>query len=175
MTSLQYPIGPFEPGEGLPDADERTGLIARISALPGRARAAVAGLGDAELDMPYREGGWTPRQIVHHMADSHMNAFTRVKLGMTEEHPTIRPYDQAAWSELPDTLQVPVEASLGLLDGLHERWVRLLASMDDADHARPVMHPEVGDVTLGYFLRLYAWHGDHHTTQIEQLRERQGW
>ncbi len=172
--SLRYPTGPFTPAKGPLTADERAPFIARIRALPARVRASVAGLGDDALDTSYRQDGWSPRQIVHHLADSHLNALIRIKLALTEEHPTIKPYDQEAWANLADSA-LPVDTSLGILDGLHARWVALLESLDDDGWARTVTHPEIGAVRVDFFLQMYGWHGDHHTTQIEQLRERQGW
>jgi len=175
MSDIQYPVGRFHPRATPLPGDVRAELIGRIEALPARAKAAVAGLDDAQLDTPYRDGGWNARQITHHLADSHLNAFVRIKLALTEEHPTIKPYDQERWSELADVRGVPVAASLDILGGLHQRWVALWRSLDEADFARTVKHPELGDVSVDFFLQLYAWHGDHHVTQMEQLRERQGW
>lgn len=175
MSSLQYPIGPFEAQPSPLTGAQRAELVARIRALPDRARAAVAGLSDQQLDTPYREEGWSPRQITHHLADSHMNAFVRLKLALTEDHPGIRPYDQAAWAVQADVTSVPVALSLTLLDGLHERWCALWASLDDAAFARTAHHPEIGDISVEFLLQLYAWHGDHHVTQVEELRQRQGW
>jgi len=175
VSDIQYPIGRFQPQPSPLTPHVRTGLIGRIAALPERARAAVAGLDDAHLDTPYREGGWSPRQIAHHLADSHLNAFIRIKLALTEDHPTIKPYDQAAWAGQADVAGVPVAASLDILGGLHARWTHLLGSLSDDGFARTVKHPEIGDIDVDFLLQLYAWHGDHHVTQIEQLRERRGW
>lgn len=175
MTSLQYPIGPFRRLPEPLDRDTRDALIERIAALPGRLRSAVHRLGDTQLDTPYRDGGWTPRQITHHLADSHLNALIRVKLALTEEHPTVRPYDQERWAEQADVLGVPVASSLDILTGLHERWVRLWQAMEPSDFGRTAHHPEIGDVTVDFFLQQYAWHGDHHVTQIEEVRKREGW
>jgi hypothetical protein len=175
MSELQYPTGRFQAKEGALTAEERARLIHRIRELPTLARAAVAGLTDAQLDTPYRDGGWSPRQITHHLADSHLNAFVRMKLAVTEERPTIKPYDQAAWSEQADVNGVPVAASLAILDGLHERWTRLLDSLGADDFARQVVHPEMGDIDLDFLLQLYGWHGRHHVTQVTELRNRQGW
>lgn len=175
MTSLQYPIGAFQRLPEPLDADTRLALMERIAALPSRVRAAVEGLSEEQLDTPYREGGWTPRQIVHHLADSHLNALVRVKLALTEERPTIKPYDQERWAEQADVTGVPVSASLDILSGLHERWTRLWRAMAPSDFARTAHHPEVGEVTVDFFLQQYAWHGDHHTTQVEDLRAREGW
>lgn len=175
MSEDRYPIGEFEPkGEPL-TSDERAALAERVTALPSDLDAAVEGLDEEQLDTPYRVGGWSPRQIVHHLADSHMNAFVRFKLGLTEERPTIKPYDQDAWTMLSDVERVPVAASLGIVHGLHARWARLLEGMADADFRRKLVHPEIGEIDLDYLLQMYAWHGHHHTTQIRELRTRMGW
>ena len=175
MESIQYPTGKFA-AKGAPlTSDERRALIARIRALPGEARAAVRGLTDAQLDTPYRDGGWSARQIVHHLADSHANAFVRFKLALTEDAPTVKTYQQDRWAVLADVQGVPVEASLSILDGLHERWSRLLESMAGEDFARGVRHPEMGDIELDFLLQMYGWHGRHHVTQVTALRAREGW
>jgi len=175
MDSLKYPTGRFQPKGAPLTPAERAPLVARIGALPREARAAVKGLGDAALDTPYREGGWSPRQLVHHLADSHLNAYTRFKLALTEDVPTIKPYEQERWAELADTRGVPVEASLSILDGLHERWSRMLAAMTPADFGRRLRHPEIGEIDLDFLLQMYGWHGRHHVTQITELRARQKW
>ncbi len=174
-TDLSYPIGKFEwKGENTPE--ERKALIAQIEALPANVRAAVAGLDEAQLNTPYRPDGWTVRQTVHHLADSHMNAFIRFKLALTEKEPTIKPYLQAQWAEMKDGSDAPVEGSLAILDGLHQRWTALLRSMRDDDFKRTFIHPEHGSViTLDRNLALYAWHGRHHTAHVTGLRERNGW
>lgn len=175
MESLQYPTGKFTP-KGAPLApEERRELRARIRTLPGEVRAAVKGLTDAQLDTPYREGGWSPRQIAHHLADSHLNAFVRFKLALTEEVPTVKPYDQERWAALADVQGVPVDSSLGILDGLHERWSRLLDSLTPEDFARRLRHPDIGEIDLDFLLQMYGWHGRHHATQISDLRQRRGW
>src|SRR6476469_2592749 len=175
MTDLRYPIGKFEMPIGVADAD-RPGLIDQIAALPGELRRAVSGLDDGKLDTPYREGGWTVKQVVHHLPDSHLNAYTRFKLALTEDEPTIKTYDEAKVAALPDSQRVPVDVSLDLLEALHERWVALLRSMDAADFRRGLRHPEHGRVlTLQQMLGLYAWHGRHHVAHIVALREREGW
>ena len=135
----------------------------------------MAGLNEQQLDTPYRPDGWTVRQVVHHVADSHMNALTRFKLALTEEHPTIKPYDEAAWAKLEDTRTAPVETSLTLLDALHDRWVRVLRAMKTSDFARTLQHPESGDQNLDQVLALYDWHGRHHTAHVTNLRSRNGW
>lgn len=172
MDAIQFPTGRFSP-KGAPLTDEeRAAFRQRIAALPGEARAAVSGLDDAVLDTPYREGGWSPRQIIHHLADSHLNAFTRFKLGLTEDLPTIKPYDQELWAATADVSGVGVEASLAILDGLHERWARLLESLTPADFGRHLNHPEIGSIDLDFLLQLYAWHGRHHVAQVHGLRAR---
>ena len=170
---LRYPIGPADKRSPL-DAGERAQRIDAIAATPPQLRLAVAGLSDAQLDTPYRPGGWTVRQTVHHVADSHMNASIRFRLGLTEDNPTIKPYDEKAWSELAD-MRLPIEVSLRTLDGLHERLVHLLRSQPSAAFERRIMHPENGAMTLDAMLSLYAWHGQHHTAHITTLRQREGW
>ena len=170
---LRYPIGPADKRTPLA-AGERAQRIDAIAATPAQLRLAVAGLSDDQLDTPYRPGGWTVRQTVHHVADSHMNAFVRFRLGLTEDNPTIKPYDEKAWSELPD-MQLPIEVSLRLLDGLHERWAHLLRAQPSTAFQRQIFHPENGPMTLDALLSMYAWHGMHHTAHITALRQRQGW
>jgi uncharacterized damage-inducible protein DinB len=150
-------------------------MIDEIAVAPAALAAAVHGLSDAQLDTPYREGGWTPRQIVHHIADSHMNAYIRFKLGMTEQNPTIKPYDEKTWAETVDSRTAPVAVSLPVIDGVHRRWVQFLKSLDAADLARTIVHPERGPMTLTDLLQLYSWHGRHHTAHIAGLRTRMGW
>jgi uncharacterized damage-inducible protein DinB len=170
----RYPIGKFERRDQL-TAAERRSLIEQIAAAPARMREAIAGLTGEQLDTPYREGGWTVRQVVHHVPDSHLNAYSRFKLALTEETPTIRPYDEAAWAELPDSRETPIETSLTMQEALHDRWVHLLRSMSDADFQRKLKHPESGTMTLDAMVALYAWHGQHHVAHITSLRERRGW
>ncbi len=174
MDDLRYPVGRFSP-VSQPTAAERRDLILSIAALPAALRDAVAGLSDPRLDTQYRPGGWTVRQVVHHLPDSHMNAYVRFKLALTEDRPTIKPYDEAAWATLPDTALTPIETSLALLDALHRRWVVLLESMAEADFHREVVHPEHGAITMDWMLQQYAWHGRHHTAHVTELRKRQGW
>ena len=172
---LQYPIGKFKRPADCTDAD-RTAFIDAIAALPKEIAAAVSGLTDAQLDTPYRPGGWTVRQVVHHVADSHINAYCRLRFALAENEPTIKPYNEAAWAELPDSRKVPIDVSLDLLDALHLRWVALLRSMDPADFSRTLRHPEQGRVlTLRQMLGLYAWHGRHHVAHITSLTKREGW
>jgi len=174
MSDERYPVGKFQRQEKL-TSTERRALIDQIVAAPARMREAVAGLNEQQLATPYREGGWTVRQVVHHVPDSHLNAYIRFKLALTEDMPTIKPYDQAQWAELADARESPVETSLQLLQSLHDRWVRLLRSMSDADFSRRLMHPENGPMTLDNVLALYGWHGRHHTAHITSLRQRKGW
>ena len=174
-TDLRYPIGRFSL-EGEPTDERRQDWIAAIASTPTELRAAVAGLTDAQLDTPYRPGGWTVRQVAHHVPDSHLNAYTRFKLALTEDEPTIKPYDEARWAELPDARSAPVEPSLSLLASLHERWVLLLRQLGPEEFARTFHHPEHGRaLALGKVLAMYAWHGRHHTAHITRLRERMGW
>ena len=175
MTDLRYPIGEFHFDGRTLTAGEREELIDRIAAQPDRLRDAVAGLDDEQLDTPYRPGGWTVRQVAHHVPDSHMNAFTRLKLALTEEVPTIRPYDEVEWAKLEDVRLTPISVSLDLLDALHRRWVILLRNLTPEQFARNFRHPDMGEVSLDKMLALYAWHGDHHVGHITSLRERMGW
>ena len=173
LDDLRYPIGPFTaPATSLPGI--RAANIHTLSQLPEHLRSAVKGLNDAQLDTPYREGGWTVRQLVHHVADSHINCYVRFKLALTEDWPTIKPYDEAAWAELSDSDQ-PIEVSLVLITALHERWVALLESMSDEDFRKGFNHPERGRQNLATTLALYDWHSRHHTAHITSLRARQGW
>lgn len=174
MTDLAYPIGKFV-WEGPDSAAARGPRIDEIAAAPAALRKAVAGLTEPQLDTPYRPGGWTVRQVAHHVPDSHMNAYVRFKLAVTEDTPTIKPYDEAAWAKLADVKAVPVETSLALLEALHARWVALLHSLGHADWARSFRHPELGVVPLEKNLALYAWHGRHHVAHVTSLRERMGW
>jgi uncharacterized damage-inducible protein DinB len=172
---LRYPIGPFTYDGQMTDT-RRADCITRIAAAPGRLRAAVTGLDDAQLDTPYRPGGWTVRQVVHHVPDSHINAYTRVRLALTEETPTIKPYEEARWAELPDARALPIEISLRLLDSLHARWVPLLQRLGAAEGSRQLRHPEHGRLmTVDELIALYSWHGDHHTAHVTSLRDRMGW
>lgn len=146
-----------------------------IAACPLELRAAVRGLDEKQLETPYRDGGWTVRQVVHHLPDSHMNAYIRTKLGVTEDHPRIKPYDEALWSELDDNRHAPVELSLTLMDVLHDRWIRFLRSLPDDAFNRTLYHPENGDMSVGKVVLHYAWHGRHHVAHITSLRKRMGW
>jgi DinB family protein len=174
IPDIRYPVGRFEyDGDSSREAINRS--IMDIVALPDRLRAAVGGLNDDQLNTPYREGGWTPREVVHHVPDSHMNAYVRFKLALTEDAPTIKPYDEAAWTRLGDVNTVPIDVSLALTDVLHTRWVALLDSMSAADFHRTYVHPEhQRAVPLHEAVAMYAWHGRHHTAHIMSLRERKG-
>jgi hypothetical protein len=176
---MQYPIGKFtwnRTGQGLLASEaERQQWLAEIGEMPARLRAAVAGLTEAQLDTPYRPGGWTVRQVVHHLADSHLNGYVRFRLALTENEPTIKPYDQALWANLSDARTAPVELSLTLVDTLHQRLVMLLRSMKPEDFAHGIKHPEMGNVSLEKYLAMYAWHGKHHVAHITGLCERSGW
>jgi uncharacterized damage-inducible protein DinB len=155
--------------------EERHALIARLAELPVLVAEAVHGLTDAQLDTPYREGGWTVRQVVHHLVDSHVNGYVRMRLILTEERPALKPYDQDAWAALHDAAHGPVAPSLQVLEGLHARWAALLSSLPDAAWARTGLHPARGAMSLDDFLELYARHGPHHAGQIQELRTRNGW
>ena len=175
--NLRYPIGPFVLDHTPTEAD-RAAWIEVLAAAPTRLRAAVAGLDDTQLDTPYREGGWTVRQVVHHLPDSHLNSYIRFKWALTEDAPVIKPYFEDRWAELPDS-SAPLEVSLSLLAALHGRWTTLLRAMTTEDFARTFVHPETGPQTpaasLGFSLCLYAWHSEHHLAHITGLRERRGW
>ncbi|MGD0801002.1 MAG: YfiT family bacillithiol transferase [Terracidiphilus sp.] len=173
LNDFKYPIGRFSPpASSLPGI--RAAHIQTLRLLPERLRSAVAGLNDAQLDTPYREGGWTVRQVVHHIADSHAMAYTRCKLALTEDWPTINPYKEAAWATLADN-RLPIEISLALVESLHARWAALLDSLSEEDLRRGYNHPERGREMLVKMLAMYDWHSRHHTAHITSLRARQGW
>jgi DinB superfamily len=172
-TDLRYPIGEFTMPAAVTPA-LRAEAITAIAELPARMRDAVRGLSDAQLDTPYRPGGWTVRQVVHHVPDSHMNAFVRLKLALTEDNPTVKPYDEKKFAELPDQ-RLPIEPSLSLLDGLHARWVTVLRALAAPHFGRPLYHPEIGAITVDYLVQTYGWHSRHHVAHITRLREREGW
>lgn len=174
MADLRYPVGPFVAPTSFTAAD-RVRAIATLAEFPARLRLACAGLTDDQLDTPYRPGGWTVRQVVHHTADSHMHAYARLKFAVSEENPTIKPYDEAVWAGMADARLAPVELSLGLLDGLHARLVWTLRSLTEADFARRLFHPERGGMSVDDYLALYDWHSRHHTAHVTALREREGW
>lgn len=171
---LRYPVGRFQTPQNVTHADYRV-WIAELEALPQNLKKSVSGLTDSRLDSAYRPGGWTIRQVVHHLADSHMNSYVRFRLALTEDTPTIKPYNEAAWAELPDAKTARIEPSMHLLEGLHARWVLLLQSFKSADMARTFNHPERGPMSLETALSLYAWHCRHHIAQITNLRQREGW
>jgi hypothetical protein len=174
MDDPSFPVGRFVAPEAITPADRERFLI-EIEEAPARLRAAVSGLTEAQLDTPYRDGGWTVRQVVHHLPDSHLNSYTRFRLALTEDEPTIRPYQEDRWAELPDARTAPVEISLALLESLHRRWVLLLRSLTPEQWALRFRHPDLGTVPLERNLALYAWHGRHHVAHITSLRERRGW
>jgi len=174
MADLRYPIGPFVKPDSY-DAASRSAAIDRIASVPRRLRGAVDGLGPWQLDTQYRPGGWTVRQVVHHLPDSHMNSYVRFKRTLTEDQPVICTYHEDRWAELPDEKTGPIEASLDLLEALHVRWVALLRLLTPDHLARTLDHPEIGILSLDAMLALYAWHGDHHIAHITSLREREGW
>jgi len=171
---LRYPIGVYEPEEEISDSARRE-FINQIERAPALLRDAVDGLDQAQLDSPYRPEGWTVRQVVHHLADSHINAYVRFRLALTEDLPTIKTYREDRWAELVDAKAAAIDMSLTLLDALHQRWVLLLRSLSTEDCARTLQHPELGMVGIGPYIGLYAWHGRHHVAHITSLRERQGW
>lgn len=174
MEDLRYPIGKYEP-QPFSEKQLQAWLI-DIKFLPQHLENSVLNLDEAQLDEPYREGGWTVRQLIHHVADSHMNAYTRFKLGLTEDNPTIKPYDEAAWAKLADTQTIVINVSLTLLHALHTRWMGVLNAITTEEWNRTVVHPEHGkQMTLWYLLGMYAWHGRHHTAHVTSLRERNRW
>ena len=170
---LRYPIGKFEKPDEI-TLESRSDYINEIAGLPNKLKAAVENLSDEQLDTPYRPAGWTLRQTVHHVADSHLNSMIRFKLALTEDAPTIRPYYEERWAELGDS-SLPLESSIKIIEGLHHRWATLLNAMSDADFQRKLVHPDSGEWTLEKMLALYVWHGKHHTAHITKLRERNDW
>lgn len=171
---LRFPVGKFQRPVQLDDAG-RAKAIEVIATAPQKLRDAVRGLTPEQIETPYRPDGWTVRQVVHHVPDSHLNAYIRFKLALTEDAPTIKPYDEARWAELPDVAGVPIETSLGLLENVHERWVAILRAMSTADFARELVHPESGRQRLDQMLALYEWHSLHHVAHVTSLRARKGW
>ncbi len=174
MSDLRYPVGKFSFSEPLPE-EQKEKFLEDISHTPANLRAAVSGLSEPQLDTPYRPEGWTVRQVVHHMPDSHLNAYVRFKLALTENEPTIKPYAEDRWAVLADSQTTPIEVSLMLLESLHTRWTRLLGSLAAPDWKRTFRHPEMGVMNLEKTLALYSWHGRHHVAHITSLRERNGW
>ncbi|MBI2421271.1 MAG: putative metal-dependent hydrolase [Candidatus Hydrogenedentes bacterium] len=173
MSDPRYPIGRFDRGQEI-TPEKLAGWKDDVAALPAQLRAAVAGLNDAQLDTPYREDGWTLRQVVHHLADSHMNAYIRFKLALTEESPTIKPYFEERWAEQQEARTAPIDVSLDLIDALHARWSMALRNMSDPDFNRTFVHPESGLTRLDVNLGIYSWHGRHHVAHITTTREREG-
>lgn len=174
MDDLRYPIGKFS-FEGALTAEQKKTFIEDIARTPAKMRAAVKQLSETQMDTAYRPGGWTVRQVAHHVPDSHLNAYVRFKLALTEDEPTIKPYAEDRWAELADTKSTPIEVSLTMLDSLHDRWVRLLRSLSPGDWQRTFRHPEMGVMNLERTLALYSWHGRHHAAHVTSLRERNGW
>jgi hypothetical protein len=171
---FRFPIGQFQMPSEI-SAGRRQQAIDALAEAPAKLRVAVAGLSEQQLDTPYRVGGWTVRQLVHHVPDSHLNAYLRLKWALTEEKPTIKPYDEAAWAQLGDSRTTPIAVSQALLDAVHTRWDHLWRSLAPSDFARKLVHPESGERTVDWLLFLYEWHGRHHTAHITELRKRQGW
>lgn len=171
---LSFPIGKFQRLASLSDA-EFGRAVATLAEQPAMLRSAVAGMSAEQLDTPYRPGGWTVRQLVHHVADSHLNMYTRLKLALTEDNPTIKPYDQDAWSTLSDVQEIPVSTSLDLLDAIHQRALSVLRHVSNADRERVMFHPENGPTRVDQLAALYAWHGNHHIAHVQNLRTRMGW
>jgi hypothetical protein len=173
VSDPRYPIGAFVRPESL-NPGQRRAAVDQIRAAPSHLRAALQGLDDPKLDTPYRPGGWTVRQVTHHLPDSHLNAYIRLKLALTEDSPTVKTYDEVAWSGLADS-RLPAEISVRLLEAVHARWVPLLESLDDSAWQRSFVHPDSGRNRLDQLVALYAWHGRHHVAHITSLRERMGW
>jgi uncharacterized damage-inducible protein DinB len=173
-TDLRYPIGKFN-GQPAANDGERRQFLKDLEEAPARLRAAVEGLSDKQLDTPYREGGWTVRQVVHHVPDSHLNSYIRFKWALTEDEPTVKTYYEDRWAELADSKSTPIQVSLTLLDSLHQRWTNLLKSFKADDWKKTLRHPDLGVMTLDKMLALYAWHGKHHVAHITALRNRMGW
>jgi DinB superfamily len=168
MDKLRYPVGKFERVKPPLDRATRTAFVKTIEDTPGRFRALVAGLSDAQLETTYRPGGWTIRQVVHHVPESHMNAYIRMKMAATEDSPAIKTYEEQLWAELPDAKTAPAELSLSLLEALHRRWVLFLRNLSDAEYARTFRHPDWGTVTIDEAVALYEWHCRHHLAHVEQ-------
>jgi len=174
MTDARFPIGKFH-YEGPLSNDQKKAFLDDVEQTPAKLRAAVAGLSEKQLDTPYRPEGWTVRQVVHHVPDSHLNSYVRFKLALTEDEPTIKTYAEDRWAELADTKATPIEVSLTMLDSLHDRWMRLLRSLSAEEWKRTFRHPDLGPMTLEKTLALYAWHGRHHVAHITELRKRMVW
>ena len=170
---LSFPIGKYDKDTKI-TPEQRKQFIKEIAELPNTLRQAVENLSDGQLDSPYRPGGWTVRQVIHHVGDSHMNSFIRFKLALSEDNPTIRPYAEDLWAETEE-YKMPVDVSLGLINSIHRRWATLLGSMSDEDFARTLNHTETGAWTLENLLGMYVWHGAHHAAHINNLKKRNGW
>ena len=171
---VRYPVGPFKFSDPF-NSDDRPVWIAQLAEAPARLRAAVEGLNDTQLDTPYREGGWTIRQVVHHLADAHMNWYIRPKLAVTEDLPMTKTYAEQAWAELADARKAPVDASLKIFEGVTERWCRFFQSLDAAAWSRRFQNSEWGTLCVEDVLRAMAWHTRHHTAHITELRRRMNW
>ena len=174
LNALRYPIGRFSPPKEI-TTEHIKNYIKTIEEAPAKFRKAVQDLNDNQLDTPYRPNGWTIRQVVHHVPDSHINSYVRFKLGLTEDKPTIKTYEEAKWAELGDSKDTPIEVSLNLLDSLHKRWVILLKSMSENDFRKPINHPEYGEMGMNKLLALYDWHCRHHLAHVINLKNRMGW
>lgn len=174
MDDLRYPIGKYTPPREI-SMSQVQGWIDEIAALPQNLRALVSPFNAQQLDTPYRPDGWTVRQVVHHLCDSHLNSLVRFKLALTEDAPTVKPYDEARWALTAEYQLLPVESSLDFLDKLHERWVVLLRSLSESEMQKKYRHPEIGDISLAWTVGLYAWHCRHHFAHIQQLAAREGW
>ena len=170
----RYPIGKFEMPAQVTAASRQV-AIQTIAETPTQFRAAVGGLNESQLDTPYRDGGWTVRQVVHHVPDSHLNAYVRLKLALTESSPTIKPYAEDKWAQLDDSRSTPIEVSLSLLESLHMRWDLLWRSLSPEDFSRKLIHPDHGERNIDWLVFIYAWHGQHHTAHITELRKAKGW
>lgn len=171
MEDVRYPIGKFNP---VADANEQLimTLIEQIDQQSDLAREAVVGITETQIDTPYREGGWTVRQVIHHIADAHINAYIRFKLAITEDKPTVKLWDEVTWAECEDAKKAPVSLSLSIIEGIHKRWAILLKSLEINDFKKELIHPEMGNIALSTMLQLYAWHGNHHISQIKLFRDR---
>lgn len=174
LIKMQYPIGKFSFVENVTSEARKT-FIGEIAVAPEKLKEAVSGLNDEQLNTPYRHDGWTIRQVVHHIPDSHLNAFARMKFALTENKPTIKAYDEKEWAKLEDYYQTPIEVSLNLLEALHKRWIILLQSINEGDFKKELYHPELGLISIDFLVAQYAWHGKHHISHITSLRERMGW
>jgi hypothetical protein len=173
-NDLSYPIGKFIHEKEI-SSQRRKELLNEITEAPFKLSKIVDGLTEEQLNTPYRPGGWTVKQVVHHLADSHLNAYVRTKLALTENEPVIKPYNQADWANLKDSFDTSVEVSLTLLDSVHKRWVTLLKSLNETDFKRKFRHPEIGLLDIDWIVAQYAWHGKHHTAHIASLKERMNW